>query len=160
MNRFLDFARNTSSKGKFINECIFTQTKIIKDSATDRVSELASDNPKIISNLIELFNLSQDRNVRQRIIFSLGKVAHNNKQATIFLLGVLETITDPVLGETALYFLGKIKAPELLELVVRNLKEYEGAEVEDILWYCAQSMTYPDFYLAWNSSSNSQLLEE
>lgn len=156
LNMFIAFVRNHPSKNKPLNRCLFSQIQVIKCSTFEKISELASDDSKIISKLTSLFDSSQDEDMKQGIIWSLGKIAQNNRQATAFLLEVLETTIEPILGETILHFLGKITRPELLELVVRHLRKYEDTEVEDILWHCAQNMKYSDFYLAWNSSSNPQ----
>lgn len=148
LHKFIDLVNNDSVKGLFVTNQLF----IIRISAIDRLSELALNHSEIISKLVNVFNSSNDKYVKQGILWSLGKIADSNRQATAFLLDVLETTVEPILGETALQFLERISQADLLEIVVKRLKNYECQEVEAILWHCARHLEYSDFYLAWNSS--------
>jgi hypothetical protein len=63
----------------------------------------------------------------------------------------LQTTEDEIIVDAAIYFLKKVSNSSLLTLIVTELKDYiEDAEVYEIIWHCAQNMTYPAFYQAWH----------
>jgi len=143
--KFINLANSNSVKGEFVQNHLY----VIRQTAIGRLSRLASQHSETISKLVDVFNMSHDKYVKRGILWSLGDIAHSNRQAITFLLNVLETTIEPMLGEDTLQFLERITQTDLLELVVKRLKNYEGPEIESILLQCAQHMKYPDFYLAW-----------
>ena len=117
----------------------------------NRLAELASTNSDTITNLIETLDQNNNKYIRQKLMMSLGQAACININATKAILQILQTTEDEIIVDAAIYFLKKVSNSSLLTLIVTELKDYiEDAEVYEIIWHCAQNMTYPAFYQAWH----------
>ncbi|MBC6435268.1 hypothetical protein FM036_36595 [Nostoc sp. HG1] len=81
------------------------------------------------------------------------------KKASEFLLELLYS-TDEInsISWSAADSLKKILQPKQFENVVTKLKSYLNSSqafiYEDVIWYCAQNMTYPEFHRAWHGESS------
>ncbi|TVP64128.1 MAG: NACHT domain-containing protein [Nodularia sp. (in: Bacteria)] len=113
-------------------------------------------NEKSIAVLTKFLILPDiDNNMRVSIAESLGKIDPGNEKASEFLLKLLYS-TDEInsYSWSAADSLKKILHPKQLENVVTKLKNYLNSSqpfiYEDVIWYCAQNMTYPEFYRAWH----------
>jgi len=123
----------------------------VNSFAINRLAELASTNSDTITNLIETLDQNNNKYIRQNLMMSLGQAACININATKAILQILQTTEDEIIVDAAIYFLKKVSNSSLLTLIVTELKDYiEDAEVYEIIWHCAQNMTYPDFYQAWH----------
>jgi hypothetical protein len=69
---------------------------------------------------------------------------------------------DPMTGHSIALIFNRVTQLEILNILVANLKDYTADKVQDddlgvymfaheIVWHCAQHMSYPEFYHAWNS---------
>lgn len=120
----------------------------------DRLAEIASSDSTVIPKLFEMLHRSKDIKIKNKFLTILGIAASKNIDATVALVKILQTTEDYVLGLNAIYFIKKIFKKDLLKVVVQGLKIYmediEDIEVYEILWHCAQNMTYPEFYRAWH----------
>lgn len=128
--------------------------KDINSVSIDRLAEIASSDSTVIPKLFEMLHCSKDIKSKQKFLNILGKAASKNINATVALVNILQTTKDYVIGINAIYFIKKIFKPDLLKVVIQGLKNYmediEDIEVYEILWHCAQNMTYPEFYRAWH----------
>ncbi|MFN7413717.1 MAG: NACHT domain-containing protein [Dolichospermum sp.] len=133
------------------NEWISEYFSSVNSFAINRLAELASTNSDTITNLIETLDQNNNKYIRQNLMMSLGQAACININATKAILQILQTTEDEIIVDAAIYFLKKVSNSSLLTLIVTELKDYiEDAEVYEIIWHCAQNMTYPDFYQAWH----------
>ena len=151
LRRFIELLNRNNVVDGYVVDFI----QCIKISVIDKLVALASDDLAVTSKLGDLFHKYEDKGIREGIVWSLGRIVPSNQEATKFLLSILGDDTEQLLGEAALYFLEKITQIDLLALVVRHLREYEGFEVEKVLWHCAQNMSYLDFHQAWHSPSST-----
>lgn len=68
------------------------------------------------------------------------------------MIKLLKTTQDEIVAEYAIEYLKKVLKNDLLAVVVEGLKDYiEDTECYQLIWHCAQNMTYPAFYEAWDS---------
>jgi hypothetical protein len=135
--------------------------KDINSVSIDRLAEIASSDSIVIPKLFEMLHRSEDIKSKQKFLNILGKAASKNINATVALVNILRTTKDYVIGIDAIYFIKKIFKPDLLKVVIQRLKNYmediEDIEVYEILWHCAQNMTYPEFYRAWHATDTTTL---
>jgi DNA replication protein DnaC len=132
----------------------------INSVSIDRLVEIASSNSTVIPKLMEMFHSSKDIKSKNKVLTILGTAASKNIDATVALMKILQTTEDYVIGMNAIYFIKKIFKKDLLKVVVQGLKIYmEDIEVYEILWHCAQNMTYPEFYRAWHGEPPLNNLE-
>jgi hypothetical protein len=94
------------------------------------------------------------------------------KAFVVALIKLLQTSTEKITLERSAWSLSKIVQQHPFPQVVAGLKDSlqkSGDESEDkrdehcyqVLWHCAQNMTYPEFYRAWHGSSHTaQTLEK
>jgi HEAT repeat protein/DNA replication protein DnaC len=135
--------------------------------AVATLGEIAQGNPTAITALVKLLTQnSQDEvfteYILEEVIRSLAKVGKNNPIAIttlMELIGNLENKSDcgRALCWTAADYLKEILAESQMAEVVTILKDYLDKNESwrfqnyyNVLWHCAQSMTYRDFYQAWH----------
>ncbi|MFZ1028563.1 MAG: NACHT domain-containing protein [Limnoraphis robusta] len=117
----------------------------------------------IINQIIDVIELRIDSNLRRCCISALDYIgALSNPDIIQKLINIIKVTTDK---STYLYFttiLKEITHLEILNILVANFKDYTADQVRDddlwlymaaheIVWHCAQHMSYPEFYHAWNS---------
>ncbi|MBD2465030.1 NACHT domain-containing protein [Oscillatoria sp. FACHB-1407] len=122
--------------------------------------EIEPDNQSVIQYLIEVMLDSEDEMLFTRIAEILLKAHPNHKVTIQALIDLVCFGRDDYERERTVLILKRVLHIRLLPSVVRQLKEYinddnlnRGAACFEILWHCAQNMSYPDFYRAWHSSS-------
>ncbi|MBE9206317.1 HEAT repeat domain-containing protein [Nostoc sp. LEGE 06077] len=134
-----------------------TRTQAIKS-----LEKIGSGNQKVITALVELIAKPQLDNFTRKVAESLGKIDSGNQKA---IAALVELIGKPQLDyptrELVAYSLEKIILEEQMPSVVTMLKDYLSPETYKndfkrfdncyrVIWKCAQSMPYPDFYQAWH----------
>jgi HEAT repeat protein len=129
--------------------------------AAKSLEEIDPGNKEAISALIKLLS-SPDEYLRGDATESLGQIAKGNKEAIFELINLLQFSTDDSIRKQAAETLEKILQKEQMLGVVTALKDYLSDETYQnnfdqfnycykILWKCAQTLSYPDFYQAWHS---------
>ncbi|MCC5656932.1 HEAT repeat domain-containing protein [Nostoc sp. XA010] len=131
--------------------------------AVESLGKIDPGNQKATGALVELIGKPQLNDSTQRqAVQSLGQIGSGNQKATDALV---ELIGKPQLDNysrsLAAESLGKIMLEEQMPNVVTVLKDYLSPETYEndfkrfdncyeIIWKCAQSMTYLAFYQAWH----------
>jgi len=170
-----------------ISELLDTvQDEWIYQQSAESLGTIDPGNPKAINFLIKILQINQNEPMRRGVIWSIGTIGMGNSDALKALTEVLcNTQSEPILQyEPTLWYAARslqkifLKSSSSL-LVVSGLKEYIQDEVYrndferfkhcyDVLWHCAQNMTYPNFYQAWHqqegvektTTSDSQTLNQ
>ncbi len=131
--------------------------------AAESLGKIGSGNEKAIAALVKLIGNPQlDDYTRWQAAFSLEKIGSGNEKA---IAALVELISKPQLDYStrsqAVSSLEEIMLEEQMPSVVTVLKDYLSPETYEndfkrfdncyeIIWKCAQSMTYPAFYQAWH----------
>ncbi|MFB2892543.1 HEAT repeat domain-containing protein [Aerosakkonemataceae cyanobacterium BLCC-F50] len=120
-----------------------------------RYAQIYPGNKKSIDVLESL--LDKKEKVVLEAAHNLAQIDPNNTKAIEALVKLLNTTNNEIKRETV-NSLKAISQSNQLQLVVLHLKKYlqeeqvneRISESYSVLWHCAQNMTYPDFYKAWN----------
>ncbi|MBE9186378.1 HEAT repeat domain-containing protein [Microcoleus sp. LEGE 07076] len=100
---------------------------IARWQAADILGGIGKDNPVAIQALVDLICNSGDKNIRWRIANILEKIGKDNPVAIVS--GLKDWLTS--------------------EISENDSNLYDNCY--EVIWNCAQKMTYPDFYQAWHT---------
>jgi HEAT repeat protein/transcriptional regulator with XRE-family HTH domain len=136
-----------------------TEDEETRSEAVRILGEIGTGNEKAIAALIELIQNGGDEDELVATAESLGKIDPGNKIAIATLVKLILNGRDE--DEIAANSLNSILQGDQFPKVVTALKHYMTDLVyennfsfysacHDVLWRCAQNMTYPDFYQAWH----------
>lgn len=95
--------------------------------AADSLGEIDKDNPVALSALVESIATYQDNNNRRQAAENLEKICEDNPVAIVAVSGLKDCLNS--------------------EIYENDFNRYEICY--QVIWDCAQKMTYPDFYQAW-----------
>ncbi|MEH2387923.1 MAG: HEAT repeat domain-containing protein [Nostoc sp.] len=131
--------------------------------AAESLGQIDPGNQQAIAALVELIGNSELNDPTQRrAAESLEKIGSGNQKA---IAALIELIGKPQLDDDtrrrAAESLEKIMLEEQMPSIVTVLKDYLSPETYEndfkrfdicyeVIWKCAQSMTYPAFYQAWH----------
>jgi hypothetical protein len=136
-----------------------------------RLREVTSDKPDVIDTLIEvvtkaLINVVQECLCLQPEFYStsvdyLGRIGVGNLDALNVLIEVVHSSDEQNTRIEAVRSLHRVLRGNLFHIAVIGLKSYlqEPTYVNaqplyddcyELIWHCAQNMTYPAFYQAWH----------
>jgi HEAT repeat protein/GTPase SAR1 family protein len=158
-----------------ISELLDTvQDEWICQQSAESLGTIDPGNPKAINFLIKVLQINQNEPMRREVIWSIGTIGMGNSDALKALTEVLcNTQSEPILQyEPTLWYAARslqkifLKSSSSL-LVVSGLKEYIQDEVYrndferfkhcyEVIWHCAQNMTYPAFYQAWHQQEEAE----
>ena len=122
-----------------------------------------TDRKRAISTLVELINTSQNGSTWRHAAKNLGIIGKNNPVAIAALVEFSGTCQDELIRRQAAKSLGIISPNNPVAIVaVSGLKNCLTCEIYEndfiryeicyqVIWDCAQNMTYPDFYRAWHT---------
>ena len=117
-----------------------------------RLNEVSSINKQdAIKALSELLSNNQNLRTIWKIADCLGQIDPDNLDA---LKALISLVRNSDQRSEAVWSLKQTLRGNLFALAVSGLKDSleDGDErCYEIIWHCAQNMTYPDFYLAWHS---------
>ena len=102
-------------------------------------------NKVAIQKLIEIVRNPQAKNFYYAAIQGLGIIGIGNRDAFNCLLELINSGRDQTI---AIWSMKNILDSNLFYLAVTKLK-HQFLLCYEIIWHCAQNMTYPDFYQAW-----------
>lgn len=136
----------------------YGQSVVTRWTSLKRLAEIASTNPTVITTLIERLYSRQDEEIYRAIAFLLAEVAPNNFNVVNALIHLLQTNLDNLTRKAAAesLFISARKNP-FLTTIVSALKDYLRSNYNlydccyNVIWNCAESLSYPDFYQAWHS---------
>ncbi|MEW6493310.1 MAG: HEAT repeat domain-containing protein [Cyanobacteriota bacterium] len=126
-----------------------------------RVTLLQTDCGRAINKIINVLKTAQHENPRGSAPECLARIGTGNQQAIEALVRILETTESQDTRRSAAYSLGKILQKSQMPSVVSALLHCLADEVYEsnfdlfeqcyeVIWHCAQNMTYPAFYQAWH----------
>ncbi|MGK7926822.1 MAG: HEAT repeat domain-containing protein [Spirulina sp.] len=123
--------------------------------AAESLAKIGTGKETVILELVQLLDSSEDDYIRSQAAKSLVPI-------WMFLNSSEDDWQDYTFRQAA-ESLGQICSPRNFAEVVTTLKESlndsqrfnEEYNEEDyfVIWYCAQNMTYPDFYRAWHKDT-------
>ncbi|MCU0537930.1 MAG: HEAT repeat domain-containing protein [Hydrococcus sp. Prado102] len=131
--------------------------------ASESLERIDPGNPQAIAALVKLINTSKDEFARQLAVESLAKIDSDNQQAFAALVELICTRENLSIPRRAAWSLQNIlKYPQMAEIVIAS-KKYLSYETYKnnfvrfdacyiVIWHCAQTLSYPEFYQAWNLS--------
>jgi HEAT repeat protein/transcriptional regulator with XRE-family HTH domain len=156
---------------QFLEVC---SNEYILEQAAETLGKIDPGNKQAINVLIQLFENEQNKpGTNRAIIWKLGDIGKDNLNAIKSLTQFFERRFDNI-EEKSIKFahernlsgvprsLCKIMTDASYRLVIQDLKKYISQEMYEndfdhftsayeIVWYCAQNMSYPNFYRAWHA---------
>ncbi len=111
--------------------------------------------PLAISALIDILDHCPSEYTRRQAAESLGQIDPGNPEAVAALVKVIATTEDEYTRRRAAWSLEKILTTrQQYAGVVSGLKDYLSDfkrfyECYEVIWNCAENLTYPEFYQAW-----------
>ena len=116
------------------------------------LGRIAPNNSEAISTLIGYLNEDREDILQSDIVSYLGEISVGN-QAIVDALLELMISKDNELEWEITESLQKIIQGNQFFQVVNTLKNCPTSNYSDeLLWHCAQNMSYPEFYRAWHHS--------
>jgi HEAT repeat protein len=130
--------------------------------AVESLEKIDQSNPDPLLSLVDLICTFQDEDTRRRGAYRLGRICKNNAIAIANLVELIRDSGDEGTRLVAAYSLKAISKDSPVEIAVSGLKDCLTSEIYEndyerykncyeIIWECAQNMTYPEFYQAWHT---------
>jgi HEAT repeat protein len=144
--------------------------KYYQDNIAACLGEIGSCQPETISALENLLENSDDEYTQLKSAIALKKISIGHQKATIFLIKFLKNETRYSTCEYEFdmsFELLKMtrSSQQIIDMVRTFSKKIKSQTAKnnsglyesyfDIIWYCTQNMSYPDFYQVWHSSSSA-----
>jgi predicted NACHT family NTPase len=145
-----------------------TVDRYIRQQAVENLGKIGKGNPEAIAILVQVIESTEDGYIFLQAVESLGKIGTGNPKAIAILVQLIKSTEnkhtslqgDKIICRQAAYNLKKILRDEQLAGVIADLKNYLSDEIYEndinrfeecykLIWHCAQTMPYPDFYQAW-----------
>ncbi len=123
-----------------------SQDESTRRSATEALGKIDPGNQEALAALVKLIDNSQNESTRRNAAGALGKIGVGNQEALAALVKLIDNSQDESTRRSAAYALGEILTVAQMPEVVTQLKKSS----KQVLWNCAQSLTYYKFYQAWH----------
>jgi len=131
--------------------------------AAKSLREIGAGNQEASAALMQLLGSSKNENTRWLAAESLGKIDPGNQEASAALVQLLGSSKNEDTRSRAAESLGEIVQDNQKAEVVTALKHFLSAinyvfnhdrfkECYKLIWDCAQTLPYPEFYQAWHKS--------
>ena len=141
----------------------------IRFQAVENLGEIDPNNPIVIDTLIDLISIRQQIIFPSSLLSRIGEFGYGNPKAINALVELIKN-SDNDYRKNAAENLNKILTNKYMVKVVVELKETlsQGGNVNnveqykdcvEVLWKCAQNMTYPEFYQAWSREEQAKFSE-
>ncbi|MBD2774372.1 HEAT repeat domain-containing protein [Iningainema tapete] len=119
------------------------------------------NNARVVTALIEGIALSSDEDTKRRRACKLATIYPGNPVAFSTLLYLVKSAKSESVRKCTADNLKKVMLDEQMPALIKSLKDCFSDIVSEIemekfchcyklLWYCAEKMTYLDFYQAWH----------
>lgn len=116
-----------------------------------------------ITALIKGITSSEDENIQRRRAYKLAQIDPGNDFALTTLLTLIKSTKSKSLRKRAADNIKETIVDEQLPKIIRAFKEYFidetqiqnlylSADTYKLIWYCAENMTYQEFYQIWHKS--------
>lgn len=129
----------------------------IQSLAADSLGEIGNQNPAVIATLIRLLKTTQDKDTFQRTARSLGKIGDGNREAVATFVSLLQTPQEEAnrlqIADSLLAILPSQQMPQIvtqLQEMLAHKQTPADLAIQKILYACAQTLPYPEFYQAWH----------
>ena len=141
-----------------IDKCSINHFYLILDSV-ETLAFIDPIHPKIIFNLEKILQVYPKLGwIVQDVIHILSDIVNDNNDALDILLNLF---FDEQYDFDAIRAIQNIQKKDLLLQVVKRISEHIYQRIytqhnkhynkfDEVLWHCAQNMTYPEFYRAWH----------
>ncbi|MGB5635507.1 MAG: hypothetical protein WBM44_14805 [Waterburya sp.] len=114
---------------------------------------------------MKFLDYTQDSHLRWSTVGTLGKIGKGNAKAINTLVQLLKTLDKEskendfqlyqLANKTAESLTQILESPRQMMEVVTELKDCKQLSAcHQVLWHCAQNLTYPEFFQAWNPSAS------
>ena len=142
-----------------------SSNKNIKSTVLNALEKIGKGNEKAILALIDLLHSSSDETTFSLTILTLQTIGQDNETAILALINLLCSSSDETILYQATKSIEKMLQQEQMPKVVTTLKyyllknNYESCFKRysyQILWKCAQTLSYPEFYQAWHAPTNPE----
>jgi len=135
----------------------------------DSLGKIAVGNPSAMFQLLQLLDKTSNTYTATTIVKLFRKISLNslvNQNVSTRLIQMLYDKSDGVSKKTIARSLSKINLnkPEYFQIVafksVLNKQSYKNnfdfyQSFYELIWQCAQNLTYPEFYTAYNQKTNN-----
>lgn len=153
---------NPVAIGTLVKLISTSQDKEILWIATYGLGHISQNNPVSISALVELIRNSCDEDIRWQATESLEKIDKDNPVVIATLVELIRNSGDDIARCQAAESLEKIMKGKDFAIAVSGLKDCLNYEVYEndfnrykdccqVIWDCAQNMTYPEFHQTWHT---------
>ncbi|MGD1806307.1 HEAT repeat domain-containing protein [Dapis sp. BLCC M126] len=133
----------------------------IRKKAAVSLGKIGMGNQKAIDGLVHFLKFTFDQEISWLVAESIGKIGTGNQKAIDGLVHLLQSTSDSHTRWEIAESLEKILAQEQMVGMVVSLKDWLSAEDDrdssdrfkecyKIIWKCAQTLPYPEFYQAWH----------
>ncbi|MBD0386775.1 MAG: NACHT domain-containing protein [Nostoc sp. C3-bin3] len=142
---------------KFLNT---NQSERIAYLAVKELGIIANQNLNAINTLINIIFNTNDNEIKFVCIKSLSKIGVGNLDVVNTLINLMNNPNEREHYWLIRKSLLQVMQGRLFAVAVAGLKEnflgkYQGNDdYSSILWHCAENMSYPEFYRAWNGESS------
>jgi len=161
-----DLVRSFTYKNTYKKKFSLTKFRIIH-SALSFLGTIEQGNETAISALTDFINFSKQKDnfMMLNAVESLSKIDPNNQKMIPTLINLLYSSSDRINHWQAADILEEIVQEEQMPEVVTTLKyyllknNYESCFKRysyQILWKCAQTLSYPEFYQAWHATTTPE----
>jgi HEAT repeat protein/energy-coupling factor transporter ATP-binding protein EcfA2/transcriptional regulator with XRE-family HTH domain len=142
-----------------------SSNKNIKSTVLNALEKIGKGNEKAILALIDLLHSSSDETTFSLTILTLQTIGQDNETAILALINLLCSSSDETILYQATKSIEKMLQQEQMPKVVTTLKyyllknNYESCFKRysyQILWKCAQTLSYPEFYQAWHATTTPE----
>ena len=142
-----------------------SSNKNIKGTVVNALEVTGKGNEKAMLALIDLLHSSSDETTFSLAILTLQKIGQDNETAILALINLLCSSSDETILYQATKSIEEMLQQEQMPKVVTTLKyyllknNYESCFKRysyQILWKCAQTLSYPEFYQAWHATTTPE----
>lgn len=141
--------------------CTSLDEEMLK-KAVESLEKIGKNNLAAIHGIVQLLHRNQDENTRLKAAVSLWELVPENPVTIKVLIQLLRNSNNQEIFDKAADRLKEILQKNYFDLTVIELKdrwlhdETENSEqrreaLGKVLMQCAENMSYPDFYKAWNN---------
>jgi HEAT repeat protein len=156
-----------------------TENAELHRKAAESLGKFGNGSERAIASLVRILETTGNNNTCWSAAKSLGEIGSANRQLITELTRILESTENENTRWSAAYSLSRIMQNYQMPSVVSALQHGLANEVYqtnfdlfskcyEVIWHCAQNMTYPAFYQAWHqqegvdntTTSDSQSLNQ
>lgn len=141
-----------------------TEDKFTRRRAAYSLGQIGIGNQTAIAALVRLLESSEDEATRGQAAYSLGQIGSGNETAIAALVRTIESTVKESILRQAVKSLKKILRENHLPGIVTLFKDYLSNETKnndfwryssgyEVIWQCAQNMSYSEFYQAWHTQA-------